>query len=83
MHVDIATKRATVGGAPASQVRTADPLNYRPSGRPSDNMLHPFMWGILSINTSMTLIYWIVLLAEIFIKVGETEPDASPLGVLF
>lgn len=38
-------------------------------------MLHPFMIGIVTINTSITIAYWIFILTEAFHKKVDDEPE--------
>lgn len=37
-------------------------------------MLHPIMIGIVTVNTSLTIIYWVFILTEVFQKKVQDEP---------
>lgn len=39
------------------------------------NMLHPLMIGIITVNTSMTIAYWIFILTEAFHKKTDDETE--------
>lgn len=47
----------------------------------SANMLHPLIIGIMTVNTSLTVIYWTFILGDAYIK-WLSEPEDKPKKVV-
>lgn len=44
-------------------------------------MLHPLIIGIMTVNTSLTVIYWTFLLGDVYFK-WLAEPEDKPKAVV-
>ncbi|KAJ7992939.1 hypothetical protein DPEC_G00267270 [Dallia pectoralis] len=58
----------------STQFQYADGL-LRLQASPSVPIMHPIMIGIIAVNTSITVIYWIFILAEVFNRKMEDVDD--------
>lgn len=44
-------------------------------------MLHPLIIGIVTVNTSLTVVYWTFLLSDAYFK-WQSEPEDKPQKVV-
>lgn len=56
-------------------------VTHIPKSTPSASMLHPLIIGIMTVNTSLTVVYWIFLLGDVYFR-WLLEPEDKPKKVV-